>query len=473
MTYLALGTLAILLLSSCASAQGEPICLHPDNPHYFLFRGEPTVLITSGEHYGAVLNLDFDYSKYLQTLSRDGMNNTRLFVGSYCEPDGAFNIARNTLAPAAGRFICPWARSDTPGYANGGNKFDLSRWDQAYFHRLRDFCAQASDANVVVEVNLFCPFYGDEQWALSPMNAANNVNGIGAVDKEAAYSLDRSGGLLQVQEEMTRRVVAELSDLDNVYFEIMNEPYIKGVPEAWQRHIADVIAATEEGMEHRHLISQNIANGSAVVQDAHPAVSILNFHYAWPPRAVELNYGLNRAIGDNETGFRGTGDAHYRKEGWAFIVAGGALYNNLDYSFTVAHEDGTFGYPASQPGGGGPELRRQLGILRDFIHGFDFLRMAPGGAVVEADLPEGVLLQCLAEPGRQYAVYLCRESDEPQATSCTLQIDLPAGRYEVGWLDPVSGETPEERTLQHEGKRLSLTSPEFTQDLALRLMRRP
>ena len=29
----------------------EPITLHPENPHYFLFRGKPAVLITSGEHY--------------------------------------------------------------------------------------------------------------------------------------------------------------------------------------------------------------------------------------------------------------------------------------------------------------------------------------------------------------------------------------------------------------------------------------
>ena len=38
---------------------------------------------------------------------------------------------------------------------------------------------------------------------------------------------------------------------------------------------------------------------------------------------------------------------------------GGGLYNNLDYSFVAGHEDGTFVYPASQPGGG-PALRRQL-----------------------------------------------------------------------------------------------------------------
>ena len=38
-----------------------PIALHAENPHYFHWRGRPTILITSGEHYGAVMNLDFDY----------------------------------------------------------------------------------------------------------------------------------------------------------------------------------------------------------------------------------------------------------------------------------------------------------------------------------------------------------------------------------------------------------------------------
>ena len=102
-------------------ATAAPLALHPENRHYFLFRGSP-VLITSGEHYGAVLNLDFDYRKYLDTLAADGLNNTRIFSGAYVEPQGAFNIARNTLAPPEGRFICPWPRSDEPGYAGGGQQ---------------------------------------------------------------------------------------------------------------------------------------------------------------------------------------------------------------------------------------------------------------------------------------------------------------------------------------------------------------
>ncbi len=52
----------VVLASHCVFAQEtKPIRLHPDNPHYFLFRGKPTILITSAEHYGAVLNPNFDY----------------------------------------------------------------------------------------------------------------------------------------------------------------------------------------------------------------------------------------------------------------------------------------------------------------------------------------------------------------------------------------------------------------------------
>jgi hypothetical protein len=85
-------------------ALGETFSLHPENPKYFLFRGKPTVLVTSGEHYGALLNGDFNFDKYLETLSKDGLNHTRVFMGSYREEAGNFNIQNNTLAP--GKTMC-------------------------------------------------------------------------------------------------------------------------------------------------------------------------------------------------------------------------------------------------------------------------------------------------------------------------------------------------------------------------------
>src|SRR5262245_14696968 len=84
-----------------ASPAATPIRLHPENPHYFLFRGQPTILITSGEHYGAVLNAEFDYVTYLNTLQAKGLNLTRIFNGTYYEQANSNPLVgdRNTLAP--------------------------------------------------------------------------------------------------------------------------------------------------------------------------------------------------------------------------------------------------------------------------------------------------------------------------------------------------------------------------------------
>lgn len=467
-------TAALALLAGGLHA-AAPLALHPDNPHYFLWRGQPTVLIGSGEHYGAVLNRDFDYRKYLDTLARDGLNHTRTFSGVYCEPPGAFNITSNTLAPAPGRLICPWARSDQPGYRNGGNKFDLTRWDPAYFERLKDFLAYASQRGVVVELNLFCPFYEEAMWELSPMNARNNVNGVGAVARTNVYTLDRHGGLLLHQEALVRKLVTELKDFDNLYYEICNEPYFGGVEMAWQHRMVDVIVETEQALGVRHLISLNIANDKAKVDRPHPAVSIFNFHYAYPPDTVAMNYGLNKVIGDNETGFRGTNDLPYRVEAWSFLLAGGALFSHLDYSFTAGHEDGTFVYPARQPGGGNPGFRRQMKILADFMRTLDFIRMKPASDLVAGGVPAGHRAYALADPGRAYAVYVGRDVRDPKAPAgpqtATLQLRLPAGAYVAEWVNPRTGQVDKRETLRTTAELTTLASPTFEEDVALRLRR--
>lgn len=441
----------------------KPLALCPQNPHYFLFRGKPAVLITSGEHYGAVLNLDFDYVKYLNTLQAQKLNLTRTFSGAYVEPTGSFNIAQNTLAPAPERFICPWARSSTPGYANRGNKFDLSKWDPAYFRRLTDFVAQAGKRGIVVEMNLFCPFYEEAQWNLSPQNVLNNINGLGAISRTNAYTLDQNDGLLAVQEAMVKKIVTELKKFDNIYYEICNEPYFGGVTLEWQRHIAETIVATEKALGTRHLVSQNIANDKALVQNPDPNVSIFNFHYATPPDTVWMNYRLNKVIGDNETGFRGTNDAHYRVEGWEFILAGGALYNNLDYSFTVGHENGTFAYPARQPGGGSPALRAQLRTLKEFIESFNFVKLKPDNSIIKGGVPEGATARALVEAGRAYAIYV------RGGTQANLKIDLPASHYNAEWINPVSGAVVKTDSFRHPGGLVTLASPIYEGELAIRL----
>jgi len=454
------------LAAAAPPAKGHaPLGLHPDNPHYFVFRGKPTVLITSAEHYGAVLNRDFNHIKYLDELHAHSLNLTRIFTGAYCEDTKSFGIAHNTLAPPEGKLLCPWARADTSGYPGGGNKFDLSKWDPAYFERLKVFLDKASECGVVVELNLFCPFYEDSMWRLSPMNAANNVNGVGKLPRLAVYDLRKNGDLQKAQERMVEKLVAELNQYDNLYYEVCNEPYFGGVTDDWQRRIVDVIVAAEESLPNKHLISVNVANGSKKVAKPHPAVSIFNFHYATPPDTVAANFGLNKVIGDNETGFKGTADTHYRMEGWEFVLAGGGLYNNLDYSFAVGHEDGSFKFPDKSPGGGGRDLRQQMKVLKDFIHGFQFVRMKPDDGVVKGGLPPKARARVLSETGKQYGVYL---HGGPEAK---LSLALPDGRYKAEWVSPSSGKVLKTETVIAAGAGTELQSPKFDADVALRVIR--
>jgi len=454
-------TMVLSLAASAASAP-SPITLHPDNPRYFTFGGKPTVLITSGEHYGAVLNLDFDCVPYLTELQQCGFNLTRTFTGVYCEDAKSFGIRDNTLAPAEGRLICPWARSPEPGYANGGSKFDLTRWDEAYFARLKTFCREAGKRGVVVELVLFCPYYEDSMWQLSPLHPSNNVNGTPDVPRTEVLAL-KHPQLTAIQEAMTRKIVSELRGVPNLYYEICNEPYFGGVTLEWQARIAQVIAETEADLPHKHLIAQNIANGSAEVTDPNPLVSILNFHYANPPDAVKVNWGLNRPIAFDETGFKGSEDLPYRTDAWEFMLAGGAVYDNLDYSFTAAHPEGTA--EISAPGGGGPRLRSQLATLKRFLESFDFLRMAPHDEVITGGVPEGAVARCLAEPGKQYAVYV------KGGTQAELALDVPTGNYHVEWLNPKNGENEGAQVVEHPGGPLKLPSPEYVEDIALSLRR--
>ena len=116
---LAVASSVLALASSAASpaAAADPLALHHGNPSYLSFRGKARILVGSGEHYGAVVNADFDQRRYLDTLAADGLDLTRLFVGTYYEKPGDFGIGANTLAPGPGRALVPWARSTTPGVA--------------------------------------------------------------------------------------------------------------------------------------------------------------------------------------------------------------------------------------------------------------------------------------------------------------------------------------------------------------------
>jgi hypothetical protein len=479
----------MLLLAMLAQAGVSPIRLDKQNPHYFEYKGKPIILITSGEHYGSVINVAFDYDKYLSALQKDGLNYTRIFGGSYVEvPGKSFGIRENTLAPLAGKFVAPWTRSSQPGYAGGGNRFDLNRWNPKYFRRLRSFLADAEKRGIVVEITLFSSQYGDAQWAFSPFNTRNNANHTDAVGWKKINTLD-NGNLVAYQERYTRKLVHEANPYPNVIFEIQNEPWsdhgvrvsvinrylrppgrdkfpnsveIAGPAAlAWQKRVAEWIESEEAKLPNKHLIAQNYANFLFPVKETIPGVSIINFHYAYP-QAVALNYGLHKAIAYDESGFLGRSDDKYRRQAWNFMLSGGSTFDGLDYSFTPGHEDGSY-LAANGPGGGSPAFRRQLAILHSFLDKLPLVKMAPDThTVLHA---AGVDVHMLSSNDGVYAAYL--DGDGPSS----LTLDLPPGTYRGEWLNTKTGAImPIPAFICGKGNRL-LDTPAFTNGLALRLQR--
>lgn len=467
----------------------EPIRLHPKNPHYFLFHGRVMALIGSGEHYGAVFNGDFDYSKYLATLEAEGMNYTRLFGGSYVEvPAKSFGILRNDLAPARGRFVAPWARSDVAEYAGGGNKFELEKWNPEYFSRFHDFLDQADRRGIVVEISLFSSQYAEAQWALSPFNRANNVNQTDEIEWKKVNTL-QNGHILGYQERYVRKLVREAHRHPNVIFEIINEPWSDrpvlanvvnpylftgrdqypnsvDLPDelsmAWQKRVAEWIISEESQMPHKHLIAQNCCNFVYPMRQVIPGVSVVNFHYAYPEAAV-LNYGLGKALSYDETGFLGREDDKYTRQAWNFMLCGGGVFDNLDYSFSVGHEDGK-DLEANGPGGGSPELRRRLRILSEFLRELPLVEMAPDFETVKR--AGGVVTHLLSSPSGEYAMYVDGEGPSE------ITMKLPGGRYSATWIDVISGDKKDAGSFQHAGGERILTSPQFKNGIALRITKR-
>lgn len=451
-----------------AYSRSGTVRLYQQNPRYLEYMGKPIILITSAEHYGAVLNLDFDYKVYLETLAKEGFNYTRIFGGTYIEPvDNIFGIRKNTLAPSPGRFMAPWVRLE--------GSYDLDQFNPEYFERLKGFISEAGKREIIVEVTLFTSIYAENAWQLSPFNSINNRNEKEVTDFRKVNTL-YNGPLKRYQESYIRKLVREVNQFDNLFFEIQNEPWsdnpnltgyvnegdsiiftsnwqkrievANGVSAAWQAWVVSVIRDEESKLPKKHLIAQNISNFQSELESLPGGVSIINFHYALP-EAVTENSDLGGMIGLDETGFMPHDDVIYLKQAWRFLLAGGGLYNNLDYSFTAGNETGTWPIPPGNPGWGGPGFREKLSFLARTIHSVPFYEMEFSSSVLK-DTGPGSKQFGLAKQGEVYLVLL--EDYGPDG----LSVQIPGSDYHVTWIDIESGQTESNLQWLDDGTSLSI-----------------
>lgn len=470
-----------------SSSPGHVFSLHPGNQRCFLYRGKPMKILTSAEHYGAVMNTDFDYELYLKEMQRTRQNQTRVFT-FYRELWG-YDVM-NTLAASKERpkaTIMPWKRAAGKGKGPDGlDKFDLNRWNPAYFARLKDYVRKCAEHGVICEIVLFCNPYNQRQYSWYPCSKVSNVNGVGKdLEDHRQFMTLEAPSIVKFQERFVRKIVKELNTFDNVYYEICNEPY--GLPKelqrksiAWHAHIARTIPDVEKNLPKRHLVAANVSKSDTAISK-NPDIDIINYHYPSAGRTWQFmrdrdNIRKPVVFDENFTGIVGERSAQRyninRAEGWLTILSGCAGFSNLDWTFTAADETGS-GKVALLDGRkiDGRPLRKWLDTFRKLLGQYDIAALIPAVGVLPERVP-GYGYAATTDRKRRYIIYFVDENlfrvKPCKAQSLTVTLKLPASKYNVQMFDPKSVKTTKLPALQSDGTA-KLTVPKFHEDVAVLL----
>ena len=129
-----------------------------------------------------------DFGAYLDFLERHGHNFIRLWAWDSSVWDTRANgeLGKDFVHNAA---PLPWLRTGPGSALDGKPKFDLTKFDPAYFERLRDRVRDAGERGIYVSVMLFEGWglmHGNRgraapagwAWRSHPFNPDNNVNGM-------------------------------------------------------------------------------------------------------------------------------------------------------------------------------------------------------------------------------------------------------------------------------------------------------
>ncbi len=490
--------IAVVILMMTFACNNAPIKVCSENPHYFSYRGNPVVLITSDHHYGAVIDKDFDFVRFLEYLANNGMNLTRIYPGGMFEAPDKY-LQGNPLGPRPGRQLLPWAKSNQTG-ANSllsvsgqpSYKYDLDKWDPEYFVRLKAFVEFARQKDIIVEIPFFNGMYAD-CWPLMAMYHGNNIQNVGQYEAEDCglfSTIDsRNQAVIRYQKAYIRKIATELNELDNLIFDICDEPSLQGLPDGsiinlpdsivvpWVNAMKEVFLQAEELLPKKHLLGQTVQNLSPDFS-GESWCSWLPAEYVKPAeKALNLNYKNNKPIINVESnyyGFNLSKNAYdvdaIRIEGWWFMLGGGAGSINLNGEYYRGHETGGMNTQKS--------IVPQRKVLHEFMVGLDFVGMSRffDFSVTSHD----AFSNAIAENGKQYAFYIFHGAYEgewgahfmpkPGNYRDTLTLNaIPAGTYFVEWIDPASGAVKNSERLIWAGGNLQVITPPYAIDIALRI----
>jgi hypothetical protein len=335
-----------------------------------------------------------DYDAYLDFLAEHGHNFVRLWRWEQVRSQAAGGDFHLCMTPQ------PWPRTGPGAARDGKPKFDLDRFDEAFFTRLRDRVAAAGKRGIYVAVMLF------DGWALHlspapdqveghPFHATNNINGVGIGSIVDYQVLPLDPRIQQLQEAYVHKVVETLHGLPNLLWEVANESSGGGKADPAFAEMLGQAGTPEWG-------DSTMAPGSP------------QSRWLEDPPAAD---GRKVVISDTDHYAPGLGDALWA---WKTFLRG---HHPILMDFGIIG-----GVNPPDPLAGGPmsyaafeAARYAMGDTRRYAERMDLLNMEP-----RADLSSTGY--ALANPGQEYLVL------QPDQTADPFTVTLDAGTYAVEWL---------------------------------------
>jgi len=459
------------LTQALAGPATGPLKVHPQNPRYFADAAGRPVYLTgfhnwynlqdSGEDWppSTYKTTGHSYAGQLALMRKYHHNFMRMWAWEH-RRWSSWENSTPWIDPL------PWALADASyGKAlDGRAKFDLTRFNQAYFDRLRARVIQARNNGVYVSIMLFQGFSvlkrsikpPENPWLGHPFNRENNINGVdgdlsGKANGQDIHTMSDDPKIRKIrdlQEAYVKKVLDTVNDLDNVLYEIGNE--LDGYSREWQYYMIDFIKAYEKTKPKQHPVGMTFPWPD---ERGNEGLFAPACHADWvsPGPGAEGEYkndpppadGKKVSILDTDHLWGIGGD---RVWVWKSFTRGhNPIYMDplkgkpIDYRVAPATMEAA---------------RLAMGHTLRYAEKMNLAAATPSKEVSSTRY-------ALGDPGKEYLVY------QPEAGK-SFTVNLKAGKYRLEWFNPDSGKVQEESSLEADRSSKTFKAP-FAGDAVLYL----
>ena len=449
----------------------------PGNPRYFTDGSGKAVFLAGSHTWNNLVDIirlptypmpAFDFGDFLSFLKARRHNCFRLWAWENAFSFDSTGVITYRHEPM------PYVRTGPGKALDGSPRFDLHKFNQAYFDRLRDRVGAAGDSGIYVIVMLFQGFSivakgHDDPWKGHPLNVANNINGIDGDPDGDGKGLETRNleypALTAVQESYVRKVIDTVNDLDNVLYEITNEDDGGAANNLWQYHIIEFIKEYESGKPRQHPVGMTVqwpqgSNSVLFDSPAHWISPNAQGGFQTDPPAAD---GSKVILNDTDhsffyTGLQAAGEDGMRAWVWKNFTRGNQLMFMDPYLDPMPWYVPTRNKPrAGLPDPYWEVLRFNMGYARMYADKMNLAAMTPQCGLASS----GYCLANTAPKGAEYLVYL------PRGPWVSVDLCEVSGSFTVEWFNPSTGEIARGEAVLG-GGRHALTAP-FKGDAVLYL----